>query len=105
MVRTAINVDPVTAQVIAKSDPLPQILEGVPLAYRDVRIEVQKPDFTVNPTSCEQRFVTTDDHLDRRRRAPIPRLPSRSATAPASASGPSWRFKVKGGTNRGDFRR
>ena len=59
VVRTAINLDPVTTQVIAKSDPLPQLLEGVPIAYRDVRIEVQKPDFTVNPTSCEQRYVTS----------------------------------------------
>jgi hypothetical protein len=59
VVRTAIDLNPVTAQVIAKSDPLPQILEGVPIQYRDVRIEVQKPDFTVNPTSCEQRYITS----------------------------------------------
>ena len=63
VVRTAIDLNPVTAQVIAESDPLPQILEGVPIQYRDVRIEVQKPDFSVNPTSCEQRFVTNEDLL------------------------------------------
>jgi len=53
VVRTALEVDPTTAQVTAKSDPLPQIIEGVPLSYREVRIELTRPDFAVNPTSCE----------------------------------------------------
>ena len=35
-VRVALEVDPFTAQVTATSDPLPQILEGIPVAYRDV---------------------------------------------------------------------
>jgi hypothetical protein len=56
-VRNAIDVDPVTTQVSVKSDPLPQILEGIPIAYRDVRVEVSRPDFTLNPTSCDAMRV------------------------------------------------
>jgi hypothetical protein len=102
VVRTAIDLNPVTAQVIARSDPLPQILEGVPIAYRDVRIEVKKPDFTINPTSCEQRYVTTTiTSIDGTEAHPT--VPTKVGDCGALNFGPKLRFKVKGGTNRGDF--
>ncbi|HSS43379.1 MAG TPA: hypothetical protein VLK37_12615 [Solirubrobacterales bacterium] len=102
VVRTAIDLNPVTAQVIAKSDPLPQILEGVPIAYRDVRIEVKKPDFTVNPTSCEQRYATTTiTSVDGSEAHPS--VPTKVGDCGALNFGPKLKFKVKGGTNRGDF--
>jgi hypothetical protein len=56
-VRSSLSVDPVTTQVTALSDPLPQILQGFPISYRDVRIELNRPGFTVNPTSCEPLAV------------------------------------------------
>jgi hypothetical protein len=102
VVRTAINLDPVTTQVIAKSDPLPQILEGVPVAYRDVRIEVQKPDFTVNPTSCEQRAVTTSIYSIEGAVA-HPSVPAKVGDCASLNFGPKLAFALKGGTNRGDF--
>jgi hypothetical protein len=102
VVRTAINLNPVTAQVIAESDPLPQILEGVPIQYRDVRIEVQKPDFTVNPTSCEQRAVKTKVYSTQGAVA-TPSVPTKVGDCAALNFGPKLAFKVSGGTNRGDF--
>jgi hypothetical protein len=102
VVRTAINLDPVTTQVIAKSDPLPQILEGVPISYRDVRIEVQKPDFTVNPTSCEQRYVTSTITSTRGATA-HPSVPAKVGDCGSLNFGPKLAFSLKGGTNRGDF--
>jgi hypothetical protein len=102
VVRTAINVDPITTQVIAKSDPLPQILEGVPIQYRDVRIEVQKPDFTVNPTSCEQRAVTTTISSIEGAAA-HPSTPFKVGDCASLDFAPKLSFRVKGGTNRGDF--
>jgi hypothetical protein len=102
VVRTAIDLNPVTAQVIAKSDPLPQILEGVPIAYRDVRIEVKKPDFTINPTSCEQRFVTTTiTSIDGTQAHPS--VPTKVGDCGALNFGPKLKFRLRGGTNRGDF--
>jgi hypothetical protein len=102
VVRTAIDLNPVTAQVIAKSDPLPQILEGVPIAYRDVRIEVKKPDFSVNPTSCEQRFVTTTiTSIDGTEAHPS--VPTKVGDCGALNFGPKLKFRLRGGTNRGDF--
>lgn len=102
VVRTAIDLDSVTTQVVAKSDPLPQILEGVPISYRDVRIEVKKPDFTVNPTSCEQRYVTTTiTSVDGTEAHPS--VPGKVGDCGALNFGPKLKFKVKGGTHRGDF--
>ncbi|MFL5834641.1 MAG: hypothetical protein ACJ76B_11790 [Solirubrobacterales bacterium] len=58
-VRNGLYIDPTTTRVTAKSDPLPQILQGIPIAYRDVRVEVNRPDFTVNPTNCAPKQVTS----------------------------------------------
>jgi hypothetical protein len=57
VVRVALQVDPATAQVTAVSDPLPQIVEGIPLAYRHVGVELDRPEFAVNPTSCDPMAV------------------------------------------------
>jgi hypothetical protein len=102
VVRTAINLNPITSQVIAKSDPLPQILEGVPIQYRDVRIEVQKPDFTVNPTSCEQRYLSTTITSTEGAVA-HPQTPFKVGDCASLNFGPKLAFKLKGGTHRGDF--
>lgn len=52
-VRVAVSVDPTTAQVTATSDPLPQILEGIPLRTRSIRIDLDRQGFTLNPTNCD----------------------------------------------------
>jgi hypothetical protein len=60
VVRAAVYLNPTTAQVTIKSDPMPQLLEGVPIDYRDLRIEITKPSFTLNPTNCNpKRFEST----------------------------------------------
>jgi hypothetical protein len=53
VVRAALNVNPVTTQVTAVSDPLPQIVGGIPLRLRSVRINLDRPGFTLNPTDCK----------------------------------------------------
>jgi hypothetical protein len=55
VVRQALRINPRTAEVTAdgaSSDPLPHILAGIPLKVRDIRVYVDKPQFTLNPTSC-----------------------------------------------------
>ncbi|HSS43437.1 MAG TPA: hypothetical protein VLK37_12920 [Solirubrobacterales bacterium] len=58
-VRNALRIDPVTTRVTAVSDPLPQILQGIPIAYRDLRVEINRSGFMLNPTSCRQMAVTS----------------------------------------------
>ena len=58
VIRTPLDIDPETAQVSAASDPIPTSLEGIPLKVRQVQINLDRPDFTLNPTSCEAMQVT-----------------------------------------------
>ena len=58
VVRNALQIDPVTAQVTAVSDPLPTILHGIPLDLRDVRVALDRPGFTLNPTSCDPMTIS-----------------------------------------------
>jgi hypothetical protein len=54
--REALSLNPRTGIVHvdgARSDPIPHILAGIPLKVRDVRVHVDRPDFTLNPTSCD----------------------------------------------------
>ncbi|MEZ5076446.1 MAG: hypothetical protein R2725_03275 [Solirubrobacterales bacterium] len=41
----------------AASDPIPHILEGIPLKLRDLRVSIDRPEFTLNPTSCAEMQV------------------------------------------------
>ncbi len=56
--RAAINVDPNNSTVTAQTDPLPQILEGVPVAYRAIHVDVDRPNFILNPTGCTEKQIT-----------------------------------------------
>lgn len=58
VVRSELRVDPTTAQVTAVSDPFPTILRGIPLDLRSVSVQVDRPEFTLNPTNCEPLQVT-----------------------------------------------
>jgi hypothetical protein len=53
LVRTALHLDPENLQVDAVSDPLPKILFGLPVDLREIRIDLNRPEFTVNPTNCD----------------------------------------------------
>jgi hypothetical protein len=52
VVRAAVNVDPTTAQITITSDPLPTILQGIPLDVRTVNVTVDREGFMFNPTNC-----------------------------------------------------
>jgi len=56
VVRTALNINPETAVVHAVSDPIPFIFGGVKLDIRSVDVSIDRPDFTVNSTTCRQAF-------------------------------------------------
>ncbi len=108
----ALRIDPRTAEVRAdgaSSDPLPHILAGIPLAVRDVRVHVDRPNFTLNPTSCDpfqteaelwggglDAFSTADDF-------PVLRTARfRAANCAALGFKPQLSLTLKGGTKRGD---
>lgn len=61
VVRAGLYVDEGTAQITVKSDPVPTILQGIPLDVRSVAVHVDRDEFTLNPTSCEEMAVTGEE--------------------------------------------
>jgi hypothetical protein len=53
VVRAGIYVDPETAVATVRSDALPQLLEGIPISYRTIQVDVNRSEFTLNPTNCD----------------------------------------------------
>jgi hypothetical protein len=57
VVRAAINVDPHTAALHIVSDPLPTILDGIPLQIQHVNVSIDRDLFTFNPTNCNKMAI------------------------------------------------
>ena len=100
VVRAALSLDPVTAQATVVSDPLPQILEGIPLNLRDIRVMVDRPSFTLNPTSCDPMSV---DATVFGSNGAVASLSNRFQVANCAGLGfkPKLSLRLKGGTKRG----
>ena len=57
VIRQALKIDPDTAEVFIDavgSDPIPHILDGIPVHARDIRVYIDRPNFMLNPTNCER---------------------------------------------------
>ncbi len=52
VVRQKLQIDEHDAHVTAVSDPLPTIIQGIPLRLRRVDVDLDRSQFVVNPTSC-----------------------------------------------------
>ncbi len=57
VVRAKIEVDPDTTALTVTSDPLPQIIDGIPLRLRTANVTVDRPGFIFNPTDCAQLHI------------------------------------------------
>ena len=112
VVRQALQIDPRTAEVRADgahSDPLPHILAGIPLRVRDVRVRVDRPEFTLNPTNCDRFATVADiwgggiDVFSKADDAPVSRSERFHAANCAQLDfAPRLSLTLKGGTKRGD---
>jgi hypothetical protein len=62
VIRSAFSVDPKTAQLrieAGSSDPIPHISDGIPLHLRDIRVYMDRNQFTRNPSSCLASQMTS----------------------------------------------
>jgi hypothetical protein len=100
-VRAALNVDPESTKVTVVSDPIPTIVQGIPLDVRSIAVKVDKPDFILNPTSCEVKSLTAEAISVT---GNVANLQNRFQVGGCSNLGfkPSLSLKLKGGTKRGD---
>jgi len=102
VVRSAVYVDPSTAQATAQADPLPQFVEGTPLHYKAINVQLDRPGFALNPTSCVQKQTTATLTSTKGQSA--------SPTSSYAATGcsrlgfePKISFRLRGKTRRGGF--
>jgi hypothetical protein len=63
IVRARINVDPTSSALTVTTDEtgsyaVPQILDGVPLRLKKITVNIDRPDFMFNPTSCAAKQIT-----------------------------------------------
>jgi hypothetical protein len=111
VVREGLDLNPTTAEVSvdgSASDPIPHILQGIPLNLRDLRIYVDRDAFTLNATSCERSSARATlwgagTALAPTLESPV-NLASRYQAANCASLGfkPELKLKLKGGTKRGD---
>jgi hypothetical protein len=55
VIRFALQINPYTGQVTVDpsgSEPIPTIIDGIVTHVRDIRVSIDRPGFTINPTSC-----------------------------------------------------
>jgi hypothetical protein len=111
VVRFALRVNPETAEVFVDatgSDPIPHIVDGIPVHLRDIRAYVDKPDFVLNPTSCEKTSTASTvlgaglDFASEEDNNPITvTSPFQAADCAALPFHPQLGLKLIGKTNRG----
>ncbi len=101
--REALDLNPDTAEVevkgIGSEGAIPRILQGVPLQLRDLRIDIDRPQFTLNATNCEPEALRATLLGD-------PSTASLSERYQAQKCGrlgfePGLTLALKGGTKRG----
>ncbi len=56
-VRAAVQVND-DGSITTKTDPFPTILQGIPLQVRDIRVNLDRPGFVLNPTNCASMNIT-----------------------------------------------
>jgi hypothetical protein len=61
VVRNALQIDPETAQVSVRSDPIPTQLQGIQLDIRSIDVNLDRQQFTLNPTNCERFAVSGEE--------------------------------------------
>ncbi len=61
VIRFALDINRTTGQVEvsgAQSDPIPHIIKGIVVHVRDIRVYMDRHDFTLNPTDCDTKDIT-----------------------------------------------
>ncbi len=71
VIRFGLNIDPYTAQVsvspaggggragFGSSEPIPTIIDGIVTHVRDIRVYIDRPNFTINPTHCAKENLSS----------------------------------------------
>lgn len=62
VIRFGLRLDPHTTQVSVDptpTEPIPHIIDGIVTHVRDIRVTIDRPGFTINPTSCNEMSISS----------------------------------------------
>jgi len=102
VLRFGLNIDPTTARVNvtpASSEPIPTILDGIVTHVRDIRVYVDRHDFTLNPTSCNPLSIASTLNSDRGASSTVT-SPFQASNCQALAFKPGFKASTNGKTSR-----
>jgi hypothetical protein len=112
VIRESLKVNPETAQVFVDatgSDPIPHIIQGIPVHARDIRVYADRPDFVLNPTSCARTSTAATvlgsgaDFASALDDQPVAvTVPFQAASCASLGFKPKLSLSLKGGTKRSD---
>ncbi len=112
VVREALQINPETAVVTVDakaSDPIPHIIDGIVIHVRDIRVYINRPDFTLNPTNCEHMtFASTVSGGGADPANPADEMPVtvdnpfQAADCQSLAFKPTFKVSTSGKTSRAD---
>jgi hypothetical protein len=102
VLRFGLNVDPLTAQVNVSptsSEPIPTIIRGIVTHVRNIRVYIDRPNFTVNPTSCNPMAIGSTLSSALGRSATVS-SPFQDANCANLAFKPAFKASTSGKTSR-----
>jgi hypothetical protein len=102
VVRSPLKIDPETARATVLTNPLPQIVEGVPISYRRLHVVIDRPQFTLNPTNCSELAIASA--ISSTQGAVVnPSVRFQVDGCKALGFKPKLELKLRGGTERSDY--
>jgi hypothetical protein len=101
VVRAKIEVDPLTAQITVTTDPLPQVIDGIPTDLRTVNAVIDRPEFMFNPTNCSPMSFSGTAYSVQGGSAPIS-TPFQMGSCRALLFKPNFTVSTSGHTSRKD---
>ncbi len=112
VVHLPLQINPVTAAVsvpAGAADQIPHIIDGIVIHVRDIRVSIDRPDFTLNPTNCEPlNFAATVIGSGASFAGPADDMPVTLSTpfrvtaCQALAFKPAFKVSTSGKTNKED---
>jgi len=102
VLRFGLNIDATTARVNVdptSSEPIPTILDGIVTHVRDIRVYVDRHNFTLNPTSCNPLSIASTLNSDRGASSTVT-SPFQASNCQALAFKPGFKVSTSGKTSR-----
>jgi hypothetical protein len=102
VIRFGLKIDPHTGQVSVDpsgSEPIPTIIDGIVTHVRDIRVYIDRPGFTLNPTNCGPLAISSTLTSEHNQAATVS-SPYQAADCGALGFKPSFKVSTSGKTSR-----